>query len=110
LESDGRFVEDNEMRTYCRGKVPPYTRRTERSEGRRALETCKRWEAPVPGMVPHLTCRSGRWWDGLIGYEYVGDTLTLHADCDGRDTYVLRVPQQVRTLARSSDVSKVDDC
>jgi hypothetical protein len=110
LESDGRFAEEDEMRTYCHGKVPAYTRRMQRSKEPRRLETCKSWEAPVAGMVPHLTCRSGRWWDGLIGYKYVGDTLTLNGDCDGRDTYVLRVPEQVRTLARSSDVSKVDDC
>jgi hypothetical protein len=110
LEADGRFVEEDEMRTYCRGKVPAYTRRMARSREPRRLETCESWKAPVPGLVPHLTCLSGRWWDGQIGYEYVGDTLTLHGDCDGRDTYVLRVPKQVRTLARSSDVSKVDDC
>ena len=112
LHADGEFVQEEEMRTYCHGKTPAFTRRTVRQSERTALETCKIWEAPEPGIVPHLTCRSGRWDYGNIGYRYVGDTLRLNSDCDGSDTWVLRAPdrQTGYAVARSSDVSRLDEC
>lgn len=111
LAADGHFTQRDELRSYCRGKEPAYTRRMER-ESASDLETCEAWEAPEPGIVPHLTCRSGRWWHGRIRYRYVGDTLRLNSDCDGSETYVLRRPDRPAgyAVARSSDISRLDEC
>jgi hypothetical protein len=108
LESDGRIADEDEWRTYCRGKVPAYTRRTARSTEPHALGTCKSWEAPAPATVPHLTCQSGGS-ERETEYRYVGDTLTLYSDCGTKDTYVLRRPERLG-VARSSDVSRLEEC
>jgi len=109
LYADGRFTKQEEYRRYCGGAEPVYTCRTVSHP--EELDGCD-WEPPVPATVSHLTCRSGSWRYGDIHYSYVGATLTLSSDCDGRDTYVLRLPDRSASyvVARSSDVSHLGEC
>jgi hypothetical protein len=111
LEPDGGFAVERRYRKYCRGKVPAYTHWTDSLTS--VLSPCEDpWEAPAAGMVRHLTCRYGRYWDGVYNYRHVGDTLRLSSDCDGSDTYVLRNPQRpIHTVARSGAVlRRTDEC
>ncbi|MBA3891284.1 MAG: hypothetical protein H0X64_12220 [Gemmatimonadaceae bacterium] len=109
LDADGRFNVQDEMRSYCRGRVPAFQRKTWSRPG--TLEECAAWGPPVRGAVPHLSCESGRWWNSHYGFRYVGDTLELGSDCDGSETYVMRAPHgTMRTAIRSSDVSTLSRC
>ncbi len=109
LDAAGQFVTVHEMRSYCRGKSPAFTRRSVRGTPS-ALESCGTWEAPAPGMALHLACRDGRWWNGSMPFRYVGDTLSLATDCDGTDTYVLRSREIPPVAVGSSDIARLDEC
>lgn len=110
LDSYGTFVVDEKFTSYCRGAIPAYSSRTVTGEPA-TLETCTAWDPPVVSQVAHLTCREGRWWNGMYGYRSIGDTLELGADCDGRETYLLRDPHGPElNVAWSSDVAKLDEC
>ena len=110
LAADGRITTQDDYREYCGGKLASFTRRV--STNVDTLGICD-WKAPVPGTVPHLTCRWGRrGTGGDYHFQFAGDTLTLSSDCDGRDTYVLRKPDPAAQYAvkRSSDVARLEEC
>jgi hypothetical protein len=109
LEANGRFTTQTDYREYCGGKLPAFTRKQEVAEPD-PLGACD-WGAPMPGSVPHLSCQSGKWFANY-GYRYRGDTLMLSSDCDGRDTYVLRLPDPSAQYAvsRSTDVARLEEC
>jgi hypothetical protein len=112
LEADGRFTTQVDYREYCGGKLPTFTRRLAVSADPDTLGACD-WGAPMPGTVSHLSCREGqRNHSRNYFYYYAGDTLTLTGDCDGRETYVLRLPDPSRQYAvrRSSDISRLEEC
>jgi hypothetical protein len=111
LEAEGRITVQHDYRKYCAGKLPAFTRELV-VEDPDSLNTCD-WKPPVPGAVLHLTCRWGRRGTSRnYHYEFAGDTLMLSSDCDGRDTYVLRLPDASGQYAvkRSSDVSRLEEC
>ena len=109
LEATGRFTTQTDYRKYCGGTRPAFTRKVTVADPD-TLRGCD-WGPPMPGTVLHLSCQSGKWHPNY-GYQYKGDTLTLSSDCDGRDTYVLRLPDPSAHYAvkHSSDIARLEEC
>jgi hypothetical protein len=111
LESNGQFTNTQSNREYCRGATPAYTRSTHSTTA--TLGPCERgWQAPIAGMVRHLTCTQGALEGYAYSYSQAGDTLWFKIDCDGTEKYVLRQPQAALGAVASARayMRTMDDC
>ncbi|HKS07258.1 MAG TPA: hypothetical protein VJR92_13205 [Gemmatimonadaceae bacterium] len=107
LERSGIATATYRRRQYCRGENPAFTTQTWRAVD--TLGACVELGRALASTVPHVTCDYGTDARRWSSYRHVGDTIVVGRSCDGRDTFVLRVPDVRRVASATTAARFVDD-